>query len=565
MWRTIWRRIAAGYFRASEWVLARFGRRKPYGVLTLDLSGELAEQPSEPSGLGFLRRRGPDFLDVVTVLRWARDDAQLAGVLIRCDDIHASWARLQGLRRSIAHLRAAGKRVWVHLERAGVREYYLASAAEQIWLTPAATLDVTGLSSEAVFLLDGLQRLGIQADVVQMGRFKAAGETFTRRDMSEPHREMLESLVGDLYGQLVEGVAEGRRLDAAAVQEVLGGGPFIAAEAEEKRLIDAIGYADEVQQRLVDACGGAAPIDRAAYVVRRGRAMRIESLRRSRATLALLYIAGTIKPGQSIPGPEGVSATGAAGVAAALEEVRRRADIRALVVRVASPGGSVLGSDLIWRELMRTRAEKPVVVSCGDVAASGGYYVGLAGAPLLAEGGTITGSIGVVAGKANLRGLYDRLGIGKEVVSRGRHASIYSDYVPLDDEGRARIHAQADACYRDFVAKVASARNLTAEAVDAVAQGRVWTGRQALTHGLIDAIGGIEEALAAAKRAVGLAPDDIAMIERFPKPRRLWKLSLDLNRAAPGALADLLPLVGSLRFVWRERVWAVLPFWLRFF
>jgi protease-4 len=432
-------------------------------------------------------------------------------------------------------------------------------------LTPAATLDVTGLSSEAVFLLDGLQKLGVQADVVQMGRYKSAGEMFTRRDMSAPHREMLESLVDDLYAQLVDGVAAGRRMEPAAVRDLLGRGPFVPSEAREAGLVDAVAYADEIEQRLVEACGAAPTVDRTAYTARRGREMRLESLRRSRATFALLHIGGTIKPGDSIPGLDGAGATGSATVAAALEQVRKRSDISALIVRVTSPGGSVLGSDLIWREVMRTRQSKPVVVSCGDVAASGGYYVALAGTTVLAEAGTITGSIGVIAGKANLRGLYERLGVNKEMISRGRNAALYSDYAPLDDEGRARIHAQADAFYRDFLAKVAAARGLTDAAAAASAEGRVWTGRQALAHGLVDELGGIEEAFAAAKRAAGIASEEPVIVERFPKPKRMWKVSVDLNLPNQGALAELLPVIPSLRFLLRERVWAVLPFQLRFF
>lgn len=565
MWRTIRRLIGTAFIRSSEWVLARFGRRKPYGILTLELSGDLAEEGGEHRILGLLRRPAADYLETITLLRWARDDARLRAVLIRCDDLQASWARLQGLRRSLDRLRAAGKMVWVQLDRAGVREYYVASAADRVSLTPAATLDVTGLSSEAVFVVDALRKLGVQADVVQMGRYKSAGEMFTRHDMSAPHREMMESLVDDLFSQLVDAVAAGRRLDANAIRDLLGRGPFVPAEAREAGLIDDLAYADEIEQRLVEACGGAATIDRPAYTTRRGREMRLEGLRRGRATFALLHVGGTIKPGESIPGPGGARATGAATVAGALEQVRKRDDISALIVRIASPGGSVLGSDLIWREVMRTRAGKPVVVSCGDVAASGGYYVALAGTPLLAEAGTITGSIGVIAGKATLRGLYDRLGVNKELVTRGRNASLYSDYVPLDNEGRERIHAQADAFYRDFLAKVSAARGISAEATAAVAEGRVWTGRQALTHGLVDELGGIEEAFAAAKRAAGIPADEPVMVERFPKPRRLWKVSVDLNLPNQSAIAELLPILPSLRFLLRERVWAVLPFQLRFF
>ena len=565
MWRTVRRLVAVGFISVSEWILARFGRRKPYGVLTVELAGDIAEDGTEQRLFGFLRRQTSDYLGLVTLLRWARDDANLVGVLIRVDDLDANWARLQGLRRSIERLRAAGKRVWVHLERAGVREYYLASAAEQISLTPAATLDVTGLSSEAVFVFDALEKIGIRADVVQMGRYKSAGEMFTRRDMSAPHREMLESLVEDLYAQLAEAVAAGRNLDPALLRDLLGRGPFVPSEARELGLIDAIDHADELEKRLVDACGGVATIDRTAYGVRRGRTMRREALRRQRAAFALLHIGGTIKPGESVPGLGGARATGSATVAAALEQVRKRDDINALIVRVASPGGSVLGSDLIWRELARTRETKPVIVSFGDVAASGGYYVALAGNSVLAEAGTITGSIGVIAGRASLRGLYDRIGVSKTLISRGRNAALYSDYAELDDDGRARIHVQAESFYRDFVAKVASARGLSTDAVGAVAEGRVWTGRQALERGLVDELGGLEEAFAAAKRAANLAADEPVSVERFPKPRRLWKVSVDLNLPNQGAFADLLGAIPSLRFLLRERVWAVLPFHLRFF
>jgi protease-4 len=293
--------------------------------------------------------------------------------------------------------------------------------------------------------------------------------------------------------------------------------------------------------------------------------MRLEALRRDRATLALLYVGGTIKPGESYPGAAGVQATGSATVAAALQQIRKRDDIGAVVVRVASPGGSVLGSDLIWREMVRTRESKPIIVSFGDVAASGGYYIALAGTSVIAEPGTITGSIGVIAGKANLRALYDRLGVRKELISRGRNASLYSDYVPLDDEGRSRIRTHAEAFYDDFVAKLSAARGLSSEAAAAAAQGRVWTGRQAFERGLVDELGGLEEAFAAAKRAVGVAVDEPVTVERFPKPRRLFKFSVDLNLPNQGALMDLVAVLPSLRFLLRERVWAVLPFQLRFF
>ena len=561
MWRSLRRWLAIGYLRGRE----SLARRTPYGVLTLTLTGELAEEAGESRLLGLLRRPSADYLGVISLLRWARDDRQLQGVLLRVDDLHASWARVQGLRRAIERLRAAGKKVWVYLERAGVSEYYLASAADRVLCTPAATLDVTGLASEAMFVRESLDKLGVDAEVIHVGQYKSAGEMVTRTGMSEPHREMLEALVDDLFGQIADGVAAGRRLDPAATRDLLGRGPFVAAEAQSAGLIDGTAYADEAERQLADACGGAAVIERDAYLRRRGRAVRLEALRRAQHTVALLHIGGTIKPGDSVTRPDGGGATGAATIAAALKSVRERADIAALVLRVTSPGGSALASDLIWRELERVRAEKPVIASCGDVAASGGYYVALAGRPLLAEAGTITGSIGVVAGKATLRRLYDRLGVRKETVARGRHASLFSDYVPLDVEGRERIQHQADTFYRDFVAKVAAARGMTADAVEASAQGRVWTGRQAQARGLVDELGGIEEALDAAKRALGLPADQPVLIERVARPRRFWDFSLGFGLPRRGGLLDLLDGLPSFSFLLRERVWALMPFDIRFF
>ncbi len=562
MWRTLRRAAARGLLHAAGWVR----RDKPSGVLSLALSGELAEDGGEPRLVGLLRKPPIDYLATLTLLRWAREDPALRGVLLRLDDLHVSWARLQGLRRAIERLRLCGKTVWVHLERAGLAEYYLASAATRVLLAPAATLDVAGLSSEALFLHDVLDRIGVDAEVIQIGRFKSAGETLTRSDMSPAHREMLEAVVDDLFEQVVAAVATARALPPEVVRERLGAGPYVAAEAQAHGLIDATAYADEAEAQLVEACAAAPLIERDDYVRQRGRVMRLAALRGERRTVALLYVTGTIKAGDSVTRPDGATAAGARTLAAALRRIREREDIAALVLRVASPGGSALASDLIWRELERTRAAKPVVVSCGDVAASGGYYIALAGQPLLAEAGSLTGSIGVLAGKATLRRLYDRIGVRKELVTRGRHAGMFSDYTMLDADGRGRITVQAETFYRDFVAKVAAARGLAPDAAEASAQGRVWTGRQAQARGLVDELGGLEEAFDIVKRALGVPLDEPVLVERFPRPRRWWELSFGLPIPRRAALGDeLITAVPALSILLRERVWALLPFHIRFF
>jgi protease-4 len=564
MWRALRRRTARTWLATTQSVRRLGGRLPAYGVLQLTISGDLPESEPEPRLFGLLRRGAEDYCGLLSALRWARTDPRLAGVLVYVGPLRVGWARAEGIRRAMLALRAAGKRVWVHLASAGVREYLIASAADRVVLAPAGTLDISGLSSEVTFLFGALEKLGVQAEVVQLGRYKAMGETLTRRDMSPSHREMVAALIDDLYGHLIDGIAAGRGLEPTTCRALMDRGPFLAREALAEHLIDAIEYADESEAQLQQACGDAQVIELRDYVARRGREVRAEMLRRERGAVALVSLVGTVKSGDSVAGPDGAAAVGAASVARDLKKLRARDDIRAVVLRIASPGGSGLASDLIWREIVRTREQKPVVVSFGDVAASGGYYAGVAARPIFAEPGTLTGSIGVVAGKANVRGLLDRLGVTKEVVSRGRHAALYSSYVPLNDADRARLQAQAESFYDDFIAKVAAGRALDERAIHQVAEGRVWTGRQAWARGLIDHLGGLEEAIDHAKQLIGVPAGEPVVVERFPRPRRLWRLPIALGRSE-AHLADWWPRLTWLHALAGERIWALMPFRFRFF
>jgi protease-4 len=561
MWRRGQRYGRLAFWTLSEGVLRILGRRPPYAILKIELAGEIAEEPLEQRFLPFPQRGRGDYLDLIALLRWARDDPALQAVFVRCDGVRAGWAKIQEIHRSLTALRTAGKHVWVYLTHAGMHEYLLAAAADQVVLTPAGTLDVTGLSSEVTFVSGALEKLGIEAELIQMGKYKSAAETFTRTAMSEPHREMVDGLVHDLYEQLVDRIAAGRGLQPEAVRTLLDRGPFGAPAAVDAGLVDALLYEDQAEERLRALCNDAPSIERRDYALRRGRAVRRTVLRSGAPAIGLLHLTGTLKTGDSIPGPDAASACGARAVARDLKELRERSDIAAVLLRISSPGGSGLASDLIWREVERTRTRKPVVVSFGDVAASGGYYVGVAGSPVIAEDGTITGSIGVLAGKANLRGLYDHLGVTKEIVSRGRHAALYSDYVPLGDEERQLLRSEAERFYETFLDKVASGRHLARDAVAAAAQGRVWTGRQAQGLGLVDQIGGIERALDHAKRLAGLAADAPTAVERYPKPRRRWRISLGLLPPR----SEVTAVFPWLRFLSGERIWAVLPWNFRFF
>jgi protease IV len=538
---------------------ARLRRRGPYRVLHLRIAGELDEEASPGRLRALLGRKSDDYFALISLLHWAREDPDLRAVLVSIDTLSAGWARIQGLRRALLALRASGKTVWVHLTHAGVPEYFLACAGEKVFLTSAGLLDLAGLSAETTFFLGTLEKLGVRAEVVQVGQYKAAGEPFTRKEMSASHREMVETLVDDLYGQLAQGVAEGRGLALEDARALLGRGPFVAREAVEQKLIDEVAYLDEIEKRLSGAHEETPLTDRPTYAGHRGRQVRREALRAKQKAIAVVYIAGAIKSGENAPGNVGA---GSETICRELERLEKRDDVAAVVLRINSPGGSGLASDLIWRAVKLLRASKPVVISLGDVAASGGYYIAAAGAPVLAEAGTITGSIGVIAGKATLQGLYAQLGISKDIVSRGENASIHSDYLPLGQGGRARLESEARAFYDNFLAKVAEGRQLAIEKVATVAEGRVWTGQQALAHGLVDQIGGLLDALAEAKVLAGIGRDTPVALERLPRPRRAWGLSLLQHLPLSERLEALSPWLAVAR---SERVWALMPFELRFF
>lgn len=545
--------------RVALWaldLLSRVSRRQgTYNTLRLDLTGSLSEGGA--SSLATLwRTPGMDFLTLTSLLRWAREDDHLRALILTVADLDVGWARLQSLRRSLLALRQAGKYVCIYLTEGSTREYYLVSAADTVVLAPAGHLAVTGLAAETTFFKGALDKLGIEAQVHQAGQYKAAGEPFTRESMSDPHREMLDGLLDDLYSQLIEGIALARNKNKAEVQKLVDQGLFLAREALAAGLVDHIGYEDEVPALLEAKIGPVQLIEAGPYRRRRGRAIRRQLLRETPRKLALVTVSGPIKRGETVDGPEGTRAVGSTSFARDLKRVRDDPSVAAVVVRIASPGGSGVASDLMWHELLQTREHKPVIISMGDVAASGGYFLALAGDQIFAEEGTITGSIGVIAGKAVLHDLYTYLGVSKEIITRGRRAAFFSDYLAFALPERERLDFEVQAFYQDFVEKVARCRSLSTDAVELNAQGRVWSGRQAWTRGLVDQVGGIEEALAEAKQRAGLPADKPVVVERVPRPASLWRLP---------ALLRLAPRASQESGWWsRERVWAILPFSLRF-
>ncbi len=541
--------------RGKDLVTRLLGRQPEYNTLRVSLHGALPEG-ARLSLASLWRGAGFDFLTCMTLLRWAREDDQIQAVVLTIADLDVGWARLQSLRRSLLALRAANKQVWVYLTEGGMREYYLASAADVILIAPAGHLSIIGLAAETVFFKGVLDKLGIEAQVHQAGQYKAAGEPFTRDSMSDAHREMLNGLLDDLYGQIVEDVAHARQKSLQAVRELIDQGLFMAREALGAELVDHVAYEDEIPTLLEAKLNPVHEITTAEYVHLRRRVMRRTLLATDPKKIALVTVDGAIKRGDSRDGGESGHAVGSTSFAEDIKQIREDDNVAALVVRVVSPGGSGLASDLMWRELMRTREKKPVIISMGDVAASGGYYLALAGDKVFAENGTITGSIGVIAGKAVLHGLYTQVGVTKEILTRGQRAALFSDYHVFSPQEGERLDREILSFYRDFLEKVATCRSLSLEAVEPNAQGRVWTGRQAWIRGLVDEIGGIEEALLEAKKRLGIPTEMPVVIERFPKPPSLWRIP-QLIRAIPRHT--------SSPWWWtQERIWAIMPVSLRF-
>jgi protease IV len=478
-------------------LLVRGGGRTPLawpgssGYLALDLGGELPEQPA--SGLsGFFESGAPSLRALVEAVDRGARDPQVKGLLLRVGSLDAGWGKVEELRDALVRFRKSGKPSWAHLESAGNLEYYLATGCSKIAAAPTALLDISGLAAEVTFFRGTLDKVGIQAQFEGVGKYKNAPNQFTETGFTAPHREQMEALVGGLFDDYVAAVAESRGLSREKVRALIDEGPFEAKRAVEAGLVDELLYRDQVEARVK----GGTRLSPGRYVKDARGGFGFDG----RPKLALVYAVGDIASGESQPGSFGTSAVvGSDTVIRGLREASSDDDIRAIVVRVDSPGGSGVASDAVWREIGRARRAKPVVVSMGDYAASGGYYISMNSDAIVAEPGTITGSIGVFSGKFNLGGLYEKVGLSRGTVVRGRNATLFSSWEPWTKEQRAKIRQMNEVFYETFVTKAAAGRKKTRDQIDAVAQGRVWTGRQALAAGLVDALGGLDRAVQLAR------------------------------------------------------------------
>jgi protease IV len=513
-------------FAALYLVFAREPAVPGNATLVVRVGGNLNEvAPGDV--VGYLRGvRTPTVRAVVDNLRKAKVDSRVRAVLLKPTGFDSPfWGKVQEIRDAVLDFKKSGKPIYAYLEYGGDREYYLATAADKVFLMPSATLDLEGVATYEVFLRGTLDKIGAFPDLHHIGDYKTYSNTFTEKSFTAAHREMDESMNRDLYEQIVRDIADGRKKNEADVRRLIDAGPFLPEDALHAGLVDDVEYEDQVDDKLR---GGqpARHIDSDDYA-----RVSLGSVGLNRGPrIAVIYAVGEINGGRSGFDPVNGPVVGSDTLVDYIRQARRDNSIRAIVLRIDSPGGSSIASDAIWRELMiarRERADRPIVASMSDLGASGGYYIALPAQVIVAQPSTLTGSIGIVGGKFVTGGVYEKLGAHIESTSIGKRAEMNSPARKYNPDELSKVEEQLQAFYDQFVEKVADSRHSTPEKIDAIAQGRVWTGRQAKQNGLVDQLGGLTSAIAIAKQRAKIAAGSDVEIVVYPPRKSFYEIVSD--------------------------------------
>jgi len=537
-------------------------------VLEFPIEGTLIEGAPTSFSEKFFMGKTTVVWEVLQVLNKAAEDKEVSGVILKISLLNSGLAKIQELRKGIFDFKRSGKFILSFLETGGNKEYYLASAADEVYLVPLGDLNLTGLVTEVAFYRGFFDKWGMIPNFEHIGEYKSASDILTRKDMSPAHREATNSLLDSLFQSLLNDLAQREGFsDPKKVQEIIDKGPFTAEEALKEGLVDKVLYEDQFYDLVRQKNKGELPLVNAKVYMR-------TALRPSRwgwrPKIALIYATGSIATGESFYAPLLGKVMGSKTICQAISLARKSDSVKGIVFRIDSPGGSALASDIIWREVELTRGEKPFVVSMSDTAASGGYYIAMGADKIVAQPTTITGSIGVIAGKFDLQGLYDKLGINKEVITRGKNADLFSDYRSFSPEEREILLKMIGNIYKNFVHKAAQGRKMTDEGIDSIGKGRVWTGEQAKENGLVDEIGGITEAISLVKEMAKIPAEAEVEVVIYPKMRTsMWswwlgtikKGGIDLPE---DFLSSALALTSKAKELFQERVFTLLPYSLRF-
>ena len=530
-------------------------------TLILKVSGDLQEL--EPGGVfGSFLEPPPTVRTLVEALHKAKVDRRVTSVIVRPTGTAALWGKVQEVRDAIVDFRGSGKPIVAYLEYGGEQEYFLASACDKVFLMPAASLDLTGIASYELFLRGTLDKIGAYPDVLHVGEYKTAANTFTEHTYTPSHKEMAQSLNTDLYEQLVRGLAEARHKTPEEVRVLIDHGPYLPEDAIRAGLIDDVAYEDEIDDKVKLGTGTSRFVTMNDY---RRIGMRSVGLNKG-PRIAVIYAVGVITSGESSYDVTSGQSVGSDTLVEHLRKVRADNSIKAVVLRVDSPGGSAIASDVIWREVGLTRDRKPVIASMSDVAASGGYYISMPAQKIVAQPATLTGSIGVVMIKFAIGGTLEKLGMNMERVTSGKYADLWAPDRPFTPEERKKIEESMHATYETFVEKAAAGRKTTPERIDSIAQGRVWTGAQAKQHGLVDELGGLDRAVVLAKQAAGIDEKQDVELVVYPQRRSFYELVQAPFGTSEGVLGKLLgnrqafqTLTAPFRFFRRGEPLALMP------
>ncbi|MCU0275375.1 MAG: signal peptide peptidase SppA [Acidobacteria bacterium] len=517
--------ILLGLFILGGFIYMQF-TQEPYvperAYLKIDLGGVVAE--TAPSRFPGMSGAAFSIHDLWYQLERAARDERIQGILLRVQYLDTGFAKIEEIGRLLKRFAASKKPLAAIVVDGGLKEYYLASFADKVIMFRGGMLSVSGIGAEALFMKNTLSKLGVQADIIHIGDYKTAPNTFTEERMTPAHRESTQALLDDLYQAVIEGIAANRKLDPLAVRKVLDRSPLPAEEYLKAGMLDSIACEDDLFKLMPKTLP---EVEFRTYAKTRAPLPFSGSKK-----IAVIFASGEINMGRS--GGDslfGGDILGADTLAGQLRSARNNSAVKAVVLRVDSPGGSAVASDVILREAELLAQKKPLVVSMSDVAASGGYWIALAAHKIFAAPQTITGSIGVFSGKFVLKGFYDKIGVTKEIVTTSEYAAMYSDYKPFSANERRKVLAEMEQIYAAFLKKVAANRKLRVADVEPIARGRVWSGRSALKLRLVDGLGGLSAALDEARKLARIPQNERFGVRVYPQKKSFFEMIFDLTGA----------------------------------
>jgi len=560
-----------------------------YNLVELRLTGSYKEAPLLYEGLSTDQKT---IRDMLKLLKKAGEDEDVHGLFLEVGTLDIGLAKIQELMEGLERFKKTGKKIYGYNDMFLLNNYLLMTPADKICMPPTGMMIIPGLHAEITFFKNLLAKLGIAADLEHVGDYKSASDMFTRDTMSEAQREVVNSILDETFEYILTTISENRGISREAVSRAVDSAIFSGTEAKELQLVDYTMYRDQLIKQIKEEAGKKAKLmkdygkdkKKSDLSSMAGLLAFFSSLGKKKEEpdtdvprIALLYASGTIVSGENQESPLTGSIMGDRTITEALQDARKDEKVKAVVIRIDSPGGSGLASDMIWREVVLTRKVKPVIVSMSDVAASGGYYIAMAADTIVAQPGTITGSIGVIGGKFSMGGLYEKIGMDVEVVDRGKNASLFASNSMFSESEREVVRKFIRDFYRDFVTKAASGRKMTYEDLEQYAQGRVWTGTQAKEIGLVDELGGMHRALDIAREKAGLKEDDKYALVIYPKQKPFFEylekmfsggfspaLSLDSFMLSPGLGNEALMYLETVKRLQGERIFCLMPYSLRF-